>query len=101
VYDLVQLHRYASQFQREMMGEIEAAKPQYVVLVMVSSSWLNWPGADNTFANWGEAYIRGFYEQAGVVYIYPTHTDYVWGGETAKERSDTDFVVVLYKRKDK
>jgi 4-amino-4-deoxy-L-arabinose transferase-like glycosyltransferase len=100
VYDLVQLHRYASQFQREMMGEIEAAKPRFLVLVMVSSSWLNWPGADGTLGDWGMAYIRRFYEQAGVVYIYPTHSDYIWGPESAPERSDTKYVVAVYQRKD-
>jgi hypothetical protein len=100
MYDLVQLHRYASQFQREMIGEIEAAKPQYLVLVNVSSSWLDWPGADKTLSNWGGKYIRNFYERAGSVYIYPTHRDYVWGGAAQVERNDTGFVVDVYKRKD-
>jgi len=100
MYDLVQLHRYASQFQREMIGEIEAAKPQYLVLVNVSSSWLDWPGADKTLSDWGGKYIRNFYERAGSVYIYPTHSDYVWGGAAQVERNDTGFVVDVYKRKD-
>ena len=100
MYDLVQLHQFAGQFQREMIGEIEAAKPEYLVLSLVSSSWLNWPGADNTLREWGLAYIRRVYEQAGVVYIYPDHGDFVWGPETGKERSDTTFLVVVYKRKD-
>jgi hypothetical protein len=46
MYDLVQLHHYAGQFQRDMIGEIEAARPQYLVMVLVSSSWSDWPGAD-------------------------------------------------------
>ena len=80
VYDLVQLHRYASQFQREMIAEIEAAKPQFLVLVMVSTSWADWPGADRTLSDWGGTYPRRFYERAGSVYIYSTHSDYVWEG---------------------
>jgi hypothetical protein len=100
MYDLVQLHRYASQFQREMIGEIEAAQPQFLVLVMASTSWADWPGADQTLAQWGNEYMRRFYERAGVVYIYPTHSDSVWGPEAAKGRSDTRFLVAVYKRKD-
>jgi len=100
VYDLVQTHQYAAQFQREMIGEIEAAKPEYLLQVEISSSWLNWPGADRALADWGMAYIRRFYEEAGVVYIYPTHSDYVWGPEAAKERSDTSYQVSVYERKD-
>jgi hypothetical protein len=98
-YDLVQTHRYASQFQREMIAE--AAKPQFLVLVQVSSSWLNWPGADNTLARWGAAYIARFYRQAGTVYIYPARSDYVWGPESANERSDTKFLVEVYTRTEK
>jgi hypothetical protein len=83
-----------------MIGEIEAAKPEYLLQVEISSSWLNWPGADRALADWGMAYIRRFYEEAGVVYIYPTHSDYVWGPEAAKERSDTSYQVSVYERKD-
>jgi hypothetical protein len=101
MYDLVQLHRYASQFQREMIGEIEAAQPQFLVLVMAATSWADWPGADQTLAQWGNDYMRRFYERAGVVYIYPTHSDSVWGPGAAKGRSDTRFLVAVYKRKDK
>jgi hypothetical protein len=99
MYDLVQLHRYASQFQRDMIGEIETANPEYLVMVGVSSSWLNWPGADNTLRDWYPAYARRFYQAAGTVYIYPTHSDYVWGDESGKERNDTSFTVELYKRR--
>ena len=34
MYDLVQLHDYAGQFQREMIAEIEAAKPLFLVMVI-------------------------------------------------------------------
>ncbi len=100
MYDLVQLHPYASQFQRDMIGEIEAAKPQYLVRVDVSSSWLAWPGADKTLSDWGGKYIRNFYVRAGSVYIYPTRSDYLWDGAAQVERNDTDFLVDVYKRKD-
>jgi hypothetical protein len=99
MYDLVQLHRYAGQFQREMIAEIEAAKPQFLVQVMVSSSWLNWPGADNTLHDWGGRYPRQFYERVGSVYIYPTYADYVWEGAARHEKNDTPFLVDVYKRK--
>jgi hypothetical protein len=100
MYDLVQLHRYAGQFQREMIREIEAAKPEYWVQVIVSSSWLNWPGADNTLHDWGETYRPRFYERAGSVYIYTTHSDYVWGSASRDEKNDTEYIVDVYKRKD-
>ena len=101
MYDLVQLHDYASKFQREMIGEIEAAKPQYLVMVLVSSSWSDWPGADPTLKEWSGRYTRQFYERTGSVYIYPTHSDYLWDSASKIERNDTAFIVDVYKRKDK
>jgi hypothetical protein len=100
MYDLVQLHHYAGQFQRDMIGEIEAARPQYLVMVLVSSSWSDWPGADPTLKEWGGRYTRQFYERTGSVYIYPTRSDYLWDSASKIERNDTAFIVDVYKRKD-
>jgi general stress protein CsbA len=100
MYDLVQLHRYAGQFQREMIGEIEAAQPQFLVVVSVSSSWLDWIGADRTLHDWSLDYLRRFYQWAGTAYIYPTRSDYVWDGASLAEKSGTGPLVDVYKRKD-
>jgi hypothetical protein len=84
-----------------MIREIEAARPQYLVMVLVSSSWLDWPGADTTLKEWGERYTRQFYERTGSVYIYPDHSDYVWGAASLVERKDTAFIMDVYQRKEK
>jgi hypothetical protein len=100
MYDLVQLNSYAGQFQRDMIAEIEPAKPQFLVVVNISTSWLNRIGSDETLDAWATDYMRRFYDGIGVAYIYPTRGDFVWGPEMAKERSDTKFRVTLFKRKD-
>jgi hypothetical protein len=100
MYDLVQLNNYASQFQREMIAEIEAAKPQFMVVVNISSSWLNRHGSDETMNDWAMDYMRRLYEGIGMIYIYPDHSDYVWGPESVKGRSDTPYVLAVYRRKD-
>jgi len=100
MYDLVQLHRYAGRFQREMIGEIEAARPQYLVVVSVSSSWLDWIGADTTLHDWSLDYLRRFYEWAGTAYIYPTHSDYAWRGSPQAGKDFTGPLVDVYRRKD-
>jgi hypothetical protein len=100
MYDLVQLNSYAGQFQREMIAEIEPAKPQFLVVVNISTSWLNRIGSDETLNVWATDYMRRFYDGIGVAYIYPTHGDFVWGPEMAKGRSDTKFRVTVFQRKD-
>jgi hypothetical protein len=100
MYDLVQLNDYAGKFQRDMITEIEAARPRFLVVVKVSSSWLNRTGADETLDLWSTDYMRRFYDGIGMAYVYPDHSDYVWGPESAKGRSDTKFVIAVYQRKE-
>jgi hypothetical protein len=100
MYDLVQLNDYAGKFQRDMITEIEAARPQFLVVVEVYSSWLNRTGADETLDRWSSDYMRRFYDGIGMAYVYPDHSDYVWGPESAKGRSDTKFVIAVFQRKE-
>ena len=39
-YSLMEIHPFASTMQQEMIQEIEAAKPEFIVMVDVKSSWL-------------------------------------------------------------
>ena len=48
--------------QREMIDEIEAAKPEFIVLVNCQLSWLARETSDPTIFRWGEQYTREFYE---------------------------------------
>ena len=41
-------------------------------------------GADDTSAS--------LYERTGSVYIYPTHSDYLWDSASKVERNDTEFI---------
>ena len=50
MYPLVEKQPYARQFQKQMIAEVEAAHPKYVVFVNLKASWLPPPGADMTVA---------------------------------------------------
>jgi len=45
-------------------------------------------------------YMRDYYEGIGIAYVYPGRSDYVWGPESAKGRSDTKLLIAVYRRKD-
>jgi 4-amino-4-deoxy-L-arabinose transferase-like glycosyltransferase len=57
-YGLMETHRYALRMQQEMMAEIEAAKPEFVVLVHVPTSWLERKGSSPQIFEWAEKYAR-------------------------------------------
>jgi len=90
--------RYASQAQQEMMGEIERAKPEYLVKIMVPASWLRKEKSDATILLRAEKYIREEYPAVGVAEIGWT-TRYHWDKEAEGYSAQSKYSVYLYKRK--
>jgi len=99
MYDLVQLHRYAHGMQQEMIAQITNARPEYVVLVNVASSWWLWPGSETTAQDWGVDLVRRAYDVVGAAYLYPDHTDYAWHPSELKRRIDTRNILLICRRK--
>jgi len=61
-YPLMERQRFAAQMQAEMIREIETAKPEYVVYVDDSMSWLRREDSDRRILNWWETYSAANYE---------------------------------------
>ena len=51
-YGLMEPHQHALPMQREMIQEIEAARPKYLVVVSMNISWLKRPGSENLIFDW-------------------------------------------------
>jgi hypothetical protein len=76
-YELVEEQRYAVQMQQEMIHEVEVAKPKYLVVIGVGSSWLSQPGYQHPIFGWITDYTRQNYTLVGVVnMVRPERTDY-------------------------
>ena len=67
VYPLVERQPSALQMQQEMCQEVEAAKPEFVVVVQTPLSWLPAPDCSRLIYKWSENYIRQFYRPVGLV----------------------------------
>jgi hypothetical protein len=96
-YGLMEAQPYASQMQREMAGEIEAAHPQFLVFVGVPTSWLPEPGSDPFIFNWGKNYVHTHYELVGLADILP-HTEYRWGADVQNYQRRSRWALEVYKR---
>jgi hypothetical protein len=60
-----------------MIGQIESARPKYVISVGVRSSWLQQPSSDRLIFDWAHDYVEKFYEFVGLVNILSRdRTDY-------------------------
>ena len=76
-YGLMELQRYAGRMQREMIREIEAARPKYLVLVVVATSWFRQPNSETEIFKWMPRYTAEDFRLAGLVNIVSRdRTDY-------------------------
>lgn len=55
-YALMEVHPYAAKMQGEMIQQIEAAKPEYMVFVNNQLSWLPRPQSERKIMTWWENY---------------------------------------------
>jgi 4-amino-4-deoxy-L-arabinose transferase-like glycosyltransferase len=78
-YGLMEPQKYAQQMQEEMIREIEAARPKYLISVAIVYSWLRRPDSAGSIFNWANEYMAQNYTAAGFVNITPTKTDYFFG----------------------
>mgnify|MGYP001607393768 CR=1 FL=1 len=99
-YALMEPHPYAASMQRQMIGEIEAANPRFVVFVTVWTSWLVGPESDQTVFRWFEDYRKRL-DKIGVVdIISPQRTTYLWGPEAAGYTPRSDHWLAVFQRRD-
>jgi len=68
MYPLMELHDGALAMQKEMIREIEAARPRFLVFVRVSYSWLQKRDSHTLIYKWYQDYKKG-YSRIGMVEI--------------------------------
>ena len=97
-YGLMENQPYAKQMQHEMAAEIEAARPEYVVWVRSSFSWLARKESSKWILEWGAHYTQGM-ELVAIADILPEGTTYYWGAEAAGRKPMSPHFMALYRRK--
>lgn len=97
-YPLMEPQPYAHQMQEEMIREIEAARPRFLVLVVMNRSWAAGPESDKAIYRWADAFCNANYEEVGLVNISDEGTNYYWGGRPSNVIPTVDHILV-YRRK--
>ena len=99
IYPLMEPHDYAATMQKEMIGEIESAKPEWIVLVRVSVSWLGGPDSIKEIFEWSNTYVNNFYHTAGIVEILPGgQVTYRWNEQVAGYKPASGFWIAVFRR---
>jgi len=97
-YGLMEPQKYAEHMQQEMIREIEAARPSYLVSVAMGYSWLRRPDSAEAIFTWANAYMTQNYTPAGFVNIKPKETDYFFGDVPQTVETLKDYILI-YRRK--
>jgi hypothetical protein len=86
--------------QREMIREIEAAQPEYLVYVSYGFSWNFRPGSDLTILRWFDEYAGRLYEKVGIVQLDSAgNNETVWGEAAVKMPMPDGNYIAVYKLK--
>ena len=100
MYEFMRPAKYTARMREEMIAQVEATRPEYVVYVATEDSWgvpLEAPLAADVFA-WVRDYTRTQYEKVGVVEM-GEQTRYVWGDEAKTYMPASSKAVYVFKRK--
>jgi 4-amino-4-deoxy-L-arabinose transferase-like glycosyltransferase len=84
MYDFFAPQPYAAEMQREMIAQIEEARPEYLVFVVHPVSWDTRPDfqrvAGTAVISWLSKFTKEFYEPVGLAIVKPD-PEYYWGKE--------------------
>lgn len=97
-YGLMEDHQFALSMQKEMIAEIENAKPAYIVFVNVSASWLNRDNSEKLIFKWATEYIKA-YTLVGIADIQDDQTIYRWDHEVNNYVPRSKNVLFVFRRK--
>lgn len=98
-YGLVERQPYAKRMQREMIREIEEARPEFFLFVGIPFSWLAKEGSEKALLDWYVRYTNANYRLVGIVDIPKSgETVYRWDGET-EGYAPGPFVIYVFRRK--
>jgi Dolichyl-phosphate-mannose-protein mannosyltransferase len=98
-YGLMEVQKYASQMQQEMIREIERTRPKFLVFVVMPDSWLQRPESERLIFTWANEYTAQNYAVAGFVnMVAPDRTDYYFGS-VPESVPQLGKYILIYERK--
>jgi hypothetical protein len=97
-YALTEPQPYASHMQDEMMREVEAAHPKYLVVVWVGTSWTP-PSGDARILLWARQYPEKCYDLVGVADVDGERLTLMWDDAARTYQPRSTDVVATYRRK--
>jgi len=100
MYGLTEKQPFAERMQRQMISEIEASRPKYLVYVNERSSWMVHKSSVQSVFSWADSYVEKYYQQVGVAEIYSSKASrYLWDKQVAGYSPVSQQYLIVFKRK--
>ncbi len=98
-YELMESQRFADKMRQDMIHEIEAGKPEYVIFVNVPTSWLPRPNSNREIFDWASAYAQTNLLPIGLIDIpVGQETTYTWDAFGVTADPDSKYYIWVFKR---
>ena len=98
-YPLMENQRYAGRMQDEMIREIEAARPTYIVFAAITTSWLA-RNPNEKILSWAARFTRDCYDMVGIADIHSFESStLVWDGDVAGYQPRSPNIVYTFHRR--
>ena len=95
-YELMEEQKFSRRMQDEMISQITATHPKYVLFVQISASWFARNPMEKILT-WSEAYLTKCYGRVGLAEIDPDTTRWFWDGDIARYQPASPFVLFLFR----
>jgi len=99
MYALFEKQKFAGTMQKEMIHEIEASQPEYLVVVKgPPEHWGMSLGSETMIFDWARKFVDEHYFLTGAVDVgYPS--DYLWDADVKNAKLKSPINVMVFKRK--
>ncbi|MEO6167350.1 MAG: glycosyltransferase family 39 protein [Chitinophagales bacterium] len=100
-YSLMEDQLYNVSMQDEMIGEIEAAKPEVLVFCRIPQSWVVRDRSPQKIFDWVSSYSAVYYEPVGVMEIPADYGpgNFYWNEQMSNFNGTSDRQVYIFKRR--
>jgi hypothetical protein len=99
-YPLMEPQPYAPRMTAELRDEVTAAKPKYIVLSGIYSSWGIRAGSNTSIMTWAGDYATKCYDLAGIAEVDQAKGATIrWDSETIGYKPTNEAQVMIYRRK--
>jgi len=100
MYPLTESQPYAAAMEKEMIGEVERSRAEYVVFVHVEDSWLTDMDEPEPALDWWKEYGPRHYDLVGAAdMISEDRTEYRWDADAAGYQIQGDRYLRVYRRR--